>query len=56
MTVPFILTSLLKQTLKEQHALLPHHTDRKGFDWLIDNDMHMKKHFDWLIYMVLWGS
>ena len=25
-------------------------------DWLIDNDIHMKKHSDWLTYMVLWGS
>ena len=56
MTVPFILTSLLKQTPKEQHALLPHHIDQKGFDWLIDNDMNMKKYSDWLTYMALWGS
>ena len=56
MTVPFICTSLLKQTPKEKHPLLPYHIDQKGFDWLIDNDMHMKKRSDWLTYMVLWGS
>ena len=29
---------------------------KKCSDWLIDNDMHMKKCSDWLTYMVLWGS
>ena len=29
---------------------------KKHSDWLIDNDMHMKKHSDWLTYMALWGS
>ena len=24
--------------------------------WFIDNDMHMKKHSDWLTDMALWGS
>ena len=29
---------------------------KKHSDWLIDNDMHMKKHSDWLTYMALWGQ
>ena len=29
---------------------------KKHPDWLINNDMHMKKHSDWLTYMALWES